>query len=352
MATTSHYKDRQVRLSDEIKKREADAFLSSSGIDMIYLAGFSGEGLVFYLPDEKPYIITDGRYVEEAMRLKDIKLVQIKPGDGYIKTFCMLIDRPISILCGKDFSFRDAEYIRRHSPFRLIDGNDLMSQVIRRTKSKEEISILKKAGELSCEVFYKVKDLLKIGVTEKEIAAFINLEASKVGDGVSFDSIVAFGANSSLPHYKPQDVKLKEKDIVLIDMGIRFMGYCGDITRTFIFNGEDNLFSERYQLLSDAREKAIRSISEGVELSLPEKIVREHLGEEEKYFIHSLGHGLGLEIHEKPILTSVGEANRSKHFSEGDVFTVEPGLYYPGWGGIRIEDDFVIEEGIIKKITY
>lgn len=348
---TSHYKNRQARLADGIKKREADAFFSSSGIDMIYLAGFSGEGFVLYLPGEKPYIITDGRYVEDALRLKDIRLVQIKPGDGYIKTFCMLIDKPISILCGKDFSFRDAEYIKKNSPFRLIDGSDLMSQIIRRTKSKEEISILKKAGELSCEVFFKVKDLLKIGVTEKEIAAFIISEAIKVGDGVSFDSIVAFGASSSLPHYKPQDVKLKEKDIVLIDMGVKFLGYCGDITRTFIFNGEDNLFSERYQLLSDAREKAIKSISEGVDLSLPEKIVRECLGEEEKYFIHSLGHGLGLEIHEKPILASVGEANRLKYFSEGDVFTVEPGLYYPGWGGIRIEDDFVIEDGIIKKIT-
>jgi Xaa-Pro aminopeptidase len=347
----SHYKDRQLRLTDEIKKKDADAFLSSSVVDMIYFTGFSGDGLIFYLPNEKPYIITDGRYVEEAMRLKDIRLVQIKPGDGYIKTFCMLIDKPISVLCGKDFSFKDAEYIKRNSSLKLFDASDLSSE-IRRTKSKEEISILKKAGEISCEVFHKVKDLLKVDVTEKEISSFIASEASKLGDGVSFDSIVAFGANSSLPHYKPQDVRLKEKDIVLIDMGVKFLGYCGDITRTFIFNGEDDLFSKRYQLLSDARERAIESISAGVELPLPEKIVREYLGGEEKYFIHSLGHGLGLEIHEKPVLTSVGEANRLKHFSEGDVFTVEPGLYYPGWGGIRIEDDFIIEEGAIKKITF
>jgi len=348
---TSRYKDRQLRLADEIKKRDSDAFLSSSVVDMVYFTGFSGEGLIFYLPDEKPYIITDGRYIEEAMKLKDIKLVQVKPGDGYVKTFCMLIDKPISILCANNFPFKYAEYIRKNSPFKLYDGHDLASE-LRRTKSKEEISILKKAAEISCMIFYKVKEMLRPSITEKGIAAIIVSESFENADGISFEPIVAFGANSSVPHYKPQSVELKDKDIVLIDMGVKFLGYCGDITRTFIFNGENDLFSERYKLLSDARERAIKSISVGVELSVPEQILRESLGEEQRYFIHSLGHGLGLEIHEKPVLSSVNEVNNVKYFSEGDAFTVEPGLYYPGWGGIRIEDDFVIEDGVVKKITF
>ncbi|AWB10944.1 MAG TPA: M24 family metallopeptidase [Thermodesulfobium narugense] len=348
---TSHYKDRQIKLSNEIEKRGAQGFLSNSVIDMLYLTGFSGEGLIFFLPEEKPYIITDGRYVEEAMKLKDIRLVQVKPGNGYIKTFCMLIDKPISLLCGKNFPFKYAEYIRKNTSFGLFDADDLTCE-IRRIKSKEEMSLLKRAAEISCTIFYKVKDMLRAGITEKKVAAMIVSESLENADGVSFDPIVAFGSNSSIPHYKPQSVELKEKDIVLIDMGVKFSGYCGDITRTFIFNGENSLFFERYQLLFNAREKAISSIAENVELSTPEKIVREFLGDESRYFIHSLGHGLGLEIHEKPVLSSTNEINHIKNFIEGDVFTVEPGIYYPGWGGIRIEDDFVIEDGIVKKISF
>jgi len=222
---------------------------------------------------------------------------------------------------------------------------------IRECKEPLEIEAVKKAQRISEKVYTDVLALLREGVEEREIALEIDYRMRKLGgERSSFDTIVAFGANASMPHAVPTGRKLAAGDFVLIDMGTVVDGYSSDMTRTAVFGRADNLQRKVYHAVLAAQEEALARMKAGMETAEAYRIAFEVLDREgyAKEFVHSLGHGVGLEVHEIPRLSWRSNARLKK----GSIVTVEPGVYIPGWGGVRIEDMALILDGGCENLTW
>ncbi|MBS3813194.1 aminopeptidase P family protein, partial [Candidatus Bipolaricaulota bacterium] len=193
------------------------------------------------------------------------------------------------------------------------------------------------------DTFAYLMDYVKPGMTESEIAVELEFFMKKQGaESVSFDPIVALGANSALPHATPGDREVREGDILLIDMGAKYRGYCSDMTRTVFIGEPTDKMQEVYEIVLEAQEVGLAALGPGEstkEVDGKARDVIEEHGYGDKYG-HGLGHGVGLEIHEKPRLAQTED----NVLEEGMVVTVEPGIYLPGWGGVRIEDMVYITE--------
>jgi Xaa-Pro dipeptidase len=202
---------------------------------------------------------------------------------------------------------------------------------MREVKDSEELRRIRKAVKITEEVLLDIKIE---GPSEREVAALIAFEISKRCK-IAFDPIVSSGKNSAVPHHTPGDRKIKKSDQVIVDLGARYEHYSSDISRTFSYR-QSSKFKDVYQAVVEAQKKGIRSIRPGAEVRACEEAIRDVLSEYsfEEYFIHSSGHGVGLEVHEQPKISKESE----EIFKKGMVLTVEPGVYIPGWGGIRIED--------------
>lgn len=202
-------------------------------------------------------------------------------------------------------------------------------------KEGEEIKKLKKSQEINEETLKRVLKTLKSGITELEIAWKIKVIGHELGaEDISFEPIVAFGAHSATPHHQNSATKLKSNEVVLIDMGMKFKGYCSDMTRTFLPKKPSAEQRKVYEEVLMAQEAAIRALKTGVKCSKLDEIARKSMGKLADHFGHSLGHGIGLDVHEAPSLS----AKSKDTLKEGMVVTVEPGVYLPGKFGVRIED--------------
>lgn len=209
---------------------------------------------------------------------------------------------------------------------------------IRREKNFNEFTFIKKAVRITDEAFRLIKKDITKGVTEIELAFKLKEYFAKLGaDGIAFEPIVAFGENSALPHHKYSNKKLT-KGIVLIDAAASYKNYKADLTRTYHFGSPDKKYSEIYKLVLKAQKELIEALKHEVTMSDLYKITENNFKENNQYFIHSIGHGVGIDIHEEPHIRNSGD----KLF-ENDIVTIEPGIYIPGWGGIRIEDYCVIK---------
>jgi Xaa-Pro aminopeptidase len=217
---------------------------------------------------------------------------------------------------------------------------------IRLFKDPQEVRALKKAAHLTLRGIQKVIEGLKEGVSEEELALEFEIFCRKEGaSGLSFDSIIAFGENSAYPHYRAGKAKLRNNQVVLIDVGAIVDQYHGDMTRTFFFGKPDPEIVRFEQIVREAQKKAIQHVRPGIRLGELDEIVcaefdKHHV---KPLYIHSLGHGIGLETHEYPRIKFDGE-DRDLILKPGMVFTIEPGLYKPGLGGIRIEDMILVTE--------
>lgn len=220
---------------------------------------------------------------------------------------------------------------------------------LRLVKSDGEIGNIARACKIIESAFYAVLPLIKKGVTEKQIKAAIESEVLKSGgEGTSFDVIVAFGENSAVPHHVTGDTALTENMPVLIDCGCKYNGYCSDLTRTAFYGKPSAKFLDVYDAVKRANEKAERELTPDMPLKQADAVAREYLksrGYGEK-FTHSLGHGVGLEIHESPYLSPKGKGV----LPVGAAFTVEPGVYIDGEFGVRIEDTAVMTANGVKRL--
>ena len=216
---------------------------------------------------------------------------------------------------------------------------------IRAVKTKEEIDIMKKACELTDEIFAKVISQIKEGMTELEVAALLQYYSMKKGaTGMAFETIVASGERGAMPHGRPTTKKLKRNEAITIDFGIVYEGYQSDMTRTISIGTPPKIIQDIYEAVLKAQKLAIEGIKSGARARDIDKIARDSIinsgfGE---YFTHGLGHGMGMGDGEVPTLN-----NRSEDIlEEGMVMSCEPGIYIPNVGGVRIEDDIVIENGV------
>lgn len=217
-------------------------------------------------------------------------------------------------------------------------------------KSAKEISLIRRACEIAEDAFLLLLPEIKEGMTENEVAALLEYNMRKLGaSGTSFETIVAFGANGSVPHHETGNDRLRFGDPVLIDFGCKVEGYCSDITRTFLFgdDGKHSEFRQAYAEVYKAHELVKEKLVAGMTGKEADAIARDSLNAAGlgKFFTHSLGHGIGLQIHEFPVLSPRGE----EVLTDGMVFSDEPGVYLAGEYGIRIEDSVRLENGKVKS---
>ena len=231
---------------------------------------------------------------------------------------------------------------------RLKDGSEQIENC-RQVKTQTELDKIQKACEITQNAFYTLVKEIKEGVTERQLADRLNALYKSMGSsGESFDTIVAFGANSAIPPHKTGDTKLQKGMPILIDTGCVFDGYLSDFTRTMFYGEPTKKFVDAYDSTLKANLKAIDGIQEGMKTNECDEIARQVLtsyGYGEK-FTHSLGHGIGLEIHEPPTLSP----KKSTVMQNGMVFTIEPGVYFDGEFGIRIEDTVVLKDGKVERL--
>lgn len=208
-------------------------------------------------------------------------------------------------------------------------------------KTEEEISLIVKSAEIIDSVFDEVLKNIAIGQTEKEVAEFIYKKAIEFGaEGLSFDTIVAFGENGAEPHHVPTDRKLQLNEFVTIDMGAKYKSYCSDFTRTFVVGSASSKMKEIYNVVKNSSLEAVKILSADVACYDVDKVARDYIvlaGYGDKY-IHGTGHGVGLEIHEAPTLNT----KSSEILENGMVVTIEPGIYIDGEMGVRIENMFIV----------
>ena len=230
----------------------------------------------------------------------------------------------------------------------LKNGTDNL-QKVRQIKNDFEIQSIEKACEIIQKVVNSVPNIVRPNITEKEIADYIEKQVILEGaEGLSFDTIVAFGKHAAVPHHQTGDTPLKENECILIDTGCVVNGYCSDITRTYFYGKPQEKFITCYNAVKESNQIAFDSIEKGSKLFDADNIARQYLDKFrlKEYFTHSLGHGVGLAIHEQPYLSK----KATGVFEENMVFTIEPGVYFDGEFGIRIEDTVAIKDGKPKRL--
>ncbi len=309
--------------------------------DVRYFSGFTGDDSLLLITSAKKYLITDGRYVEEAQQSTsgyDILTWKNHPATFAAKLLSKKANKKIGI-SDNDISVNWYKKI-------LAEGLktaplDSVIASIREQKSEWEIEKITTSIQAIEAAFREFKGHVNVGMTEKELK--LELELQMLDQGIekpSFDTIVAEGVNSSLPHAHAGERVIKDKSILLIDFGGVIDGYCSDLTRTLFISEVTDLWRERYEVVLAAQMAGIVSIKCGREIKEADKAARAVFAgaECEEYFVHSLGHGVGIDVHESPRVSS----KITTKMPAGAVVTVEPGLYYPGEGGIRIEDMVVV----------
>lgn len=227
-----------------------------------------------------------------------------------------------------------------------------LSQVIRELrmrKDEKEIKLMEHAAKVVDRVFDELLTWDLLGMSERELALKIELRIRELSDGISFEPIVASGENAANPHHEPGERKLRKGDMVILDYGARWRGYCSDITRTIAIGKPNERLVEIYETVREAQEKAFRTVREGVMAREVDSAAREAISKAGygEYFPHRTGHGLGLEVHEEPYIGPDGDVV----LGEGMTFTIEPGIYVPGLGGVRIEDDVAVVDGRGRRLT-
>lgn len=326
---------------------ELDAIIISNPADIMFLTGFYCSDALCVLTN-KTYLITDKRYTQEAKRAFSGTVID---EGSYVKNAAELIlkqgGRRVGIqgsaLCALDYIFLQKKGLE------LVDIGNAM-QKVRQSKNQEQIQGILEAQKITEQAFEAIIPHVKAGVTEKELRAQLEFYMLSLGaDGCAFDSIVASGANGACPHATPSDKKIAEGDFVTFDFGAKKNGYCSDMTRTVAVGKISSKQQTVYDTVLLAHVEAAKMLAPGVKCADVEAKAREILKQKDldKYFTHSLGHGVGLEIHELPRL-SLGV---QETLNVGDVVTIEPGVYIPDDLGVRIENMYVITASGSTSLT-
>lgn len=344
---------RIVKIQKGLKQHGVDALFVTDSFNVRYLSGFTGTNGQVFIGKKHAYLITDFRYLAVAKKIlpASIKLVNMKK--GLVAALQELIEKEKIATLGfeeKNVSFYKYSVLKKHLKSASLKAVQNIVETQRIVKTQEEIQLITKAQRIAEKVFLEVKKNLKAGKTEHEIAWEIEKLGHEYGaDKVSFPAIVGFRQNSASPHHQNSNRKLKPGDVVLIDMGMMYRGYCSDMTR-MIFTKKPTAFEAKiYHTVLEAQETAIKKLKAGIKGNIADKWSRDIITEAGygKTFGHSLGHGIGLEVHEAPSLSQGYE----EAIPEGTVVTVEPGIYLENSFGVRIEDMVLVKRNHVKNLT-
>lgn len=342
------------RLTDFYMNSGADALLLIGGSNIWYATGYKADYAYVIMTKSAVYYFTDGRFTLEAKAFltKEYKIVEVNTLDVFTKIRDVLDYNGIKTIAF-DADISHYQYIlisQELDRYALIDVTDKIA-VVRAIKAGDEINNIVTAQCIAEKSLTELLPSIVLGVTEIELAARLEyLMRINGSTGASFDSIVAFGANSAFAHAKPSNNKLKKGDIILIDFGATYNGYCSDMTRTFAYDHATDQVTSMYEAVLAANNRAIETIKVGMTTKQIDAVARDILAEYgyANYFNHSLGHGVGIDIHEFPSLSPRAEESI---LSSGMVVTIEPGVYLDGIGGVRIEDMVVVHDGCCRNLT-
>jgi len=334
----------------------ADALTITHLPNILYLSGFSGSNAVLLVLGDLTHLFTDGRYTIQAHEEAPQARVHI-------------VRTPLAQACG--------EFLRSRSPrkrlrvaFEAASLNvaewerlkkaagpriewkattDLVEGV-REVKSAEELDVMRCSAKLASEVIAEASEFVRPGVAELEVAAEIDYRLRRKGaSGPSFETIVASGPRSALPHARPTEKRLQKNELVVLDLGAILRHYCSDLTRTFFLGRAPARIRQWYKAVEQAQEAAHDALRAGVTAGSVDRAARRLLNQHGlgSYFVHGTGHGLGIEIHERP---RVGRSQKQE-IRAGNVVTLEPGIYVEGVGGIRLEDEVAVHADRTEVLT-
>ena len=344
--------ERIKRLRSRLNKAEIDALLINNPQNRQYLTGFTGTAGVVLISEEEAELITDFRYIEQAKdEAQDYKIV--KQGDNKLETINRLLeDAGIKRLGFEADEITYQQYGKYKDELNVeLKATTGLVKELRQTKDESEIEKISRAVEITDNAFATIQDKLEVGVVEQEIALELEFLQKKQGAAKNaFGFIVASGARGALPHGVASEKEIAAGDLVTMDFGAVYHGYHSDMTRTVMVGGEPTeKQQEIYHLVLEAQQAALEAIGPGKIGSEIDRVARDIIADAGygPNFGHGLGHSLGLEIHEQPRFSRQDDTV----IKPGMVITVEPGVYIPDWGGVRIEDIVVVREDGCEILT-
>lgn len=342
---------------ENLEARKIDALIVSKQENIFYLTSFASDSVVLVVTPKENFAITDFRYAERADK-QIIGRFELVVLNNTLNTFSKAIACILDKQRKKRIGFEShAVTFAQYRNMKIAAGNRLLTPIegmvesLREIKDREEINELSKALSITKATLKEVKRILKPRITESAILRYIKESFIRKGaEGAAFEPIVATQPGASQPHYKTMPgKKLGNNKPILIDMGARYEGYNSDLTRMCPLGKINIKFTRLYAILIAAQRKAIALIKPGAKISDVDNAARQHIAGKGfgKFFGHSLGHGIGLEIHEIPTINY-----RNKGLvKEGMIFTIEPGIYLPGYGGLRVEDTVQVTKEGCKVLT-
>ena len=352
MNTKFDFADRLARLYDKISAEEVDALLITKVANVTYFSGFRGDSSALLIGKNIRKLITDGRYIEQAARqVKNFQIV--KQTEGLYKKIVEELKtsgfRKVGFE-GRVVSFAEADYLAKE--VKGVKFKSVELDTLRQVKDAAEIFCIKKACEIADRAFEKILGVIKPEVREVEVAAELEYFMRRFGsERAAFDTIVASGIRGSLPHGTASDKKIRAGELVTMDFGATFNGYCSDITRTICVGKASAEQKRIYNAVLSAQIYGLEVITAGKSGKEIDAAVRKNLedaGFGEKYFVHGLGHGVGLEIHEEPRLSKL---SKCESLLLNMTVTDEPGVYVENFCGVRIEDTVLVTAGEAEPLT-
>ncbi len=351
----------------KLKQNNIDSFLISQGENRRYLSGYTAEDTGFeessgalIISADQLILATDSRF--ELQAAKEAPMYEVRCyKTGISETITEFLQEAHYKKLG--FESNRMSYSQYCKIKEILNSENITTEFnpadsvmsnLRIIKSDFEILQIKKALKIAESAFSSIKKTLVPGLSEKEIAWNLEKKMREFGaDNLSFPPIVASGQNSALPHAIAGERRIKINEPILFDWGVKLNGYCSDTSRTIVIGQPDDKFKEIYKILYDAQQMAIEAIKPGISTKQIDNIARNHI-EENNYgskFGHGLGHGVGLEIHEPPRVSPL----REMPLETGMIITIEPGIYIPDWGGIRLENMVLVTENgaeVLNTLSY
>jgi len=340
---SSVFANRRQRLIEELDGR---SILISNLVNVRYLTGFTGSNAFLLANSSLIVLLTDGRYTEQAAdQCPDVSAI-IRSVDGDMTTLvgdaiadngiqeCLIESSSMTVAMSRQLHQVAGEKVT------FVDSTGIVQQ-LRAIKDELEIETIRRSIEINEKALLATLENWNDSWSELELAWELERQVrSRGGSGFSFDPIVAAGPTSALPHYHPADVRVADHPFLLIDWGTSYQGYASDLTRMVAVKTPPEKITEIHKVVSAAKQAAAETVRDGVELKIVDNAARKVIADAGygEFFNHGTGHGFGLEIHESPYLSPAFEG----HLKSGTVITIEPGIYLPQIGGVRLEDDYLV----------
>jgi Xaa-Pro aminopeptidase len=330
-------------LRSNLGEHKLDAILVSSLPNIRYLSGFTGSHALCLLTSSNQFLLTDGRYVQQARSEVTEFQTRFSSGSLFELMRAKKIAANLRRVGYESQTMTVAEFanLKKFFPRLEFIPSSFLIPSLRAIKDSSELASIRGAVEISDKVFQKILGIIKSGMTERAVAAEITYWHARYGaEADAFEPIVASGIRGALPHGRASEKKIQRGELVTLDFGCRYRGYHSDLTRTVSVGPPTSELKKIHRIVLEAQERATEFVKTGIATKKIDAIARSFIVKKKfgKYFNHSLGHGIGLEVHESPHVSRFSK----ERLATGNVITIEPGVYIPRFGGVRIEDDVLV----------